>query len=130
MNNEAQVEAAEKANLIAMQKWINQNTGKTTSTPHQAGGWTTMSGPGEDGKPEYVLSNPTAMALQSKLGSLSQANLLSAVLAGRGGGSGGQSGSNVHITVQGGSLTMSQVYEAMDNMMDQKLGDLLPAFGN
>jgi hypothetical protein len=92
-----------------------------------------MSGPGENGLPEYMLSNPTSKALQSALGgSLSEAALLSAVMAGRGGAGGGgnSGGGNVQVIVQGGSLTMSQVYAAMDNLMDQKLSDLLPAWSS
>ena len=88
-----------------------------------------MAGPGEDGRPEYLLSNATAMAMQAKLGSLSQAGIMSAVMAGRGGAGSGAGGGMIYITVQSGSLTMSQIKTEINSSLHMTLGELLPALG-
>jgi hypothetical protein len=129
LNDKAAYEAGGEADLAAFKAWILANEVVPPSGTTASGGYRSFLGPGENGKPEYVLSNHTTRAMESMLGgSLSQAKLLSAVMAARG-GSGGMGGGNMNITVQGGSLTMRQVRMEIENALDSKLSDLIPAWG-
>jgi len=122
------------------QTWINNfeshaktqvpATGSSVIGTHQAGGWATFTGPGENELPEYVLDNQSAMMMKSLLGGqMSQANMISAVMAGKNAMAGGGSGSNLTITVNGKGLTMTEIKGAIDQNLDVRLGDLFPAFG-
>ena len=99
-------------------------------TAHQAGGYASFMGPGENGLPEYVLDNPTTKMMEQMMGgSLSQAAMLSAVIAGRNAQAGGGSGRNLSITIVGKGLTLTEVKAVTDQTLNMRLSDLLPAFG-
>ena len=95
----------------------------------QAGGYAVFGGPGEDGRPEYVLNNQTTRMLEAiNGGRLSQASMISMALAGRGGSAGAGAGS-LQVTVTGKSLTIREIRAEVAAAMDQRLSDLIPAFG-
>jgi hypothetical protein len=123
------------------QTWLNNFKSQSQSavkgaatavagTAHQAGGWANFMGPGEDGLPEYVMDNPTSMMMKSLLGNqMSQAGMISAVMAGKNAQAGGGGGRNLSITIVGKGLTMTEIQAMTDKTLDMRLGDLLPAFG-
>lgn len=95
---------------------------------HAFGGYGQFFGPGENGKEEFVLNNESTRMAEAMLGSrLSQANLLASLMSSRGGS--GSGSRNLQITVQSRNLTMSEIKQQVEMAFDQKLGDLLPAFG-
>ncbi len=94
------------------------------ATGHQYGGYGEFSGPGEMGNPEFVFDDKSTRMAESLIGSrLTQANVLSAIMAGKGNVSG--SGKTVQITVKSQTLTVSQILKHIDSALDMKLGEIL-----
>lgn len=117
-----------KAQALAFQKWLDafkkDITPGTFAGSHQYGGYATFSGPGETGRPEFVLSGSTTQLAESFMGTrLNQANLLSSLM---GSSSGGKSNRTLQVTVQSRNLTMSEIRTQIDSALTQRLGELLP----
>jgi len=125
-----------------LQNWINNyqtgitgygNMPRVGSVIHAnaVGGYASFFGPGENGAPEYVLSNSTTKALESMLGGkLSQANLLAGVMAGKNAArqtvAGGQ---QMNITVTSRSLTVSEIRSEVQSALGEMMGNIIPSFG-
>jgi hypothetical protein len=121
----ANFRASQTPNTVAT---ANTNTVRT-GTGKQNGGYAVFSGAGETGREEFVSSGDTTKQLEGMIGSrLTQSGLLSAVMAGRNNASSGGS-RNIQITVQSRNLTLSEIKSQVDNVLNKRLGELLPAFG-
>lgn len=84
---------------------------------------------GGPGGPEYVLnSQTTRLAERIMGGSLTQQNLLAALMGNKGVGGGTMQG-NVTVVVQGRSLTVTEVRQEVAQAINMTLGELLPSFG-
>ncbi len=127
---------------IAFQNWIHAfEANSAASAPslsgvsgsaggYASGGYVSFKSPGEDGKPEYVLSHKTTRSLESAIGGkLSQANILSAIMSGRAGGLAGGGPNSVQIKVESRNLTLSEIRYAAETILNQRLGELIPAMG-
>lgn len=101
----------------------------TVFQSHAQGGYVTFHGNGEDGRAEFVANNTTTRAAENIIGSrLTQAGLLSAIMAGRNAAIGGGQ-KTMQINVTGRSLSVSEIRNEVDSALNSKLSDLLPAFG-
>lgn len=134
---------------VNFQNWLNQFKAQanaqlpsTTNAPQGAlgirvgagagrqwGGYASFMGPGETGSEEFVMSHATTRMAEALVGArLNQANLIQGIMAGKN-VSGGSSSRSVQIIVQSRNLTLSEIRAQVDQVFNQRISDLLPAFG-
>ncbi len=132
---------------IQFQNWLNQFKAQANSQlpsatssnsnaigiqvnrGRQYGGYASFMGPGETGENEFVMSHETTKMAEALVGArLNQANLIQGIMAGKN-ISGGSASRSVQIIVQSRNLTLSEIRAQVDQVFNQRLSDLLPAFG-
>jgi len=124
-----QYKAQANAQLPSTTRSNTNSVGIRVNQGRQWGGYASFMGPGETGSDEFVMSHATTKMAEDLVGArLNQANLIQGIMAGKNisGGSGSRS---VQIIVQSRNLTLSEIRAQVDQVFNQRLSDLLPAFG-
>lgn len=131
---------------IAFQNWLTQfkaqanaqlpsttnQTGigiRVNGAGRQWGGYASFMGPGETGAEEFVMDHASTRMAEALVGArLNQSNLIEGLMAGKN-ISGGSAHRSVQVIVQSRNLTLSEIRAQVDQVFNQRLSDLLPAFG-